>query len=749
MKQISMWVGISIALLFFCKVTLVSSHPLIQDHRSGEGSPIDDSDRKIPLSGDVVTIQNDQLLISFDRDSGALLRFLHKASGWDIQQSPDLAQSFRLFVPDAERSYSPVLGARNAVASVLRSPDGQSITVVWKNLRSEYAGVLPITLRCTVTLDGGQVRFEMRVTNKSPYTISSVEWPIIGSLHRPAGAEKMARLSMGYGTALRSSIYPRFDNNHGYFGTNYPMQMPGGPNYTIFDRYSMLEAGKQGLYLGTHERQGREIVRYAYELKPGYGDSFDSEVPDSSSLKDHPVHIVVSAVHLPFIGEDQSATLAPIILSPYTGDWHTGVDIYRRWHASWFHPPVIPAWATKVHSWQQLQINSSEDDLRTRYTDLPRRAKQAADNGIAALQLVGWNRGGQDRGYPSNDTDPRLGTKLELKRAIAAIEAMGVHVILFNKYNFADMTTHEYKKSLYRHMAVDPNGSIYTYPGFMYQTPEQLANINTRHFAVACVNDVYWRKRSAEEFKKDIDLGASGMLYDEAAAHGGANLCFSPHHGHHVPTTLWSGDAPLGALFRDIVRRSVGEEHFLLSGELLNDVDSQQYSLSYFRITAGNIPIYRYQDPDMPMMIAVTGFDDREMINEALRYRYILSYEPENFKGDLSDFPLTLEYGKKVDALRRRYATYVWFSEFRDTLDAKVTVNGAPYSDYSVFRQKNGRYAVVIVNTTRKEIEAHYLLPKGHHNNVTVATPENPLERSVTTDSVKIPIRSVVLLMEH
>ena len=29
-------------------------------------------------------------------------------------------------------------------------------------------------------------------------------------------------------------------------------------------------------------------------------------------------------------------------------------------------------------------------------------------------------------------------------------------------------------------------------------------------------------------------------------------------------------------------------------------------------------------------MIAVTGFDDREMINRALVYRYILRYEPPN-----------------------------------------------------------------------------------------------------------------------
>ena len=38
-------------------------------------------------------------------------------------------------------------------------------------------------------------------------------------------------------------------------------------------------------------------------------------------------------------------------------------------------------------------------------------------------------------------------------------------------------------------------------------------------------------------------------------------------------------------------------------------------------------------------MTAVTGFDDRSMVNQCLMYRYIISYEPYNFKGHLDDYP--------------------------------------------------------------------------------------------------------------
>ncbi len=38
-------------------------------------------------------------------------------------------------------------------------------------------------------------------------------------------------------------------------------------------------------------------------------------------------------------------------------------------------------------------------------------------------------------------------------------------------------------------------------------------------------------------------------------------------------------------------------------------------------------------------MTAVTGFNDRNMLNQCLLYRYIISYEPYNFKGTAGGFP--------------------------------------------------------------------------------------------------------------
>jgi hypothetical protein len=730
----------ALSLVMFAAVSLT-------DFKSGQGSPMHDSDRLTPMSGKSVSIENDNLKVTFDQGSGALTGFIFKKTGWNLQQRPELGESFRMFVPIPERDYSPVLGARNRLVSYKKSADGQSIVLVWDNLQSEYAGKLNITLTGTVRIEDSQARFDLKVQNNSGFSIHTVSWPIIGALNRPEGERKLATSFMDYGNLASRSLYPRFDGNPGYFGTNYPLQFIGG-------RFNLVSAGQQGLYQCGYESSAPDSIHdptlWEFQLKPGYEDSYMQKAPAMAATSSHPVRISENVVHYPYVAPGQTASLATTVLAPYQGDWHNGVDIFKAWRATWFRRPITPKWATEVNAWQQIQINSSEDDLRTRYRDLPERALQAAQNGISAIQLVGWNKGGQDRGNPFHDTDPRLGTREELKEAIAEIQKSGVHVVLFNKYVWADMSTEAYKNYLYKDMAVDPYGVPYQYHGYNYQTPEQLVGINTRRFGVACMNDPKWLDLSEREFRKTIDLGASGMLYDESSNHGGAMFCFSPYHGHRVPETLFSGDQRLGERFRNIVQHTVGESHYLMSGEDPVDKLALYYSLSYFRIGPGHIPVERYIDPFRPIMIAVTGFDDREMIDRALMYRYIISYEPFNFKGNLDDFPLTLAYGKKVDALRRRYQDHLWNAEFRDTVGANVTVNGRPYRAFTVFQGiKDGRHSVVVVNPTSNLIDATVLLEHPVSRHLVWVSPEDPQPHACNNHVIEVPARSAVVLLEQ
>ena len=131
------------------------------------------------------------------------------------------------------------------------------------------------------------------------------------------------------------------------------------------------------------------------------------------------------------------------------------------------------------------------------------------------------------------------------------------------------------------------------------------------------------------------------------------------------------------------------------------------------------------------------------MLNLILLNGYIISYEPYNFKGHVTDFPLTLAYGKKIDALRKKYKAWIWDGEFRDTLGASVTTDGT--YRYSVFVGPNGKRAVVVVNLeTAKSISAKVDLP--NPGKLVVATPEQP-EASARPGALRIPARSVAVLV--
>ena len=161
--------------------------------------------------------------------------------------------------------------------------------------------------------------------------------------------------------------------------------------------------------------------------------------------------------------------------------------------------------------------------------------------------------------------------------------------------------------------------------------------------------------------------------------------------------------------------------------------------------TAAGQETQGFAETRLSLLTGVSGFDDRETLNLALLLHYVIQYEPYYYKGRLADFPLTLAYGQKIDALRRKYRSYLWDAEFRDTLGAKVTASGS--HRYSVFLTAAGKRAVVVVNQEfNKAITATLTLP--HPGRLVVATPEQPESRRAT-GTLQVPARSAAVVLEQ
>ena len=696
--------------------------------------------RTVAPAADTLVLENAHLQAVFDRKNGALLTLQNLETGWRVEDRARYGAAFRLQAPLPDRHYHFLTEQENPVESAEVEAGGSAAHFVWRNLRSPHAGTLDITLRTTVSLGEAGLVFSTDIENRSKLPVESLAYPILGDLAIPPHDQALDQGGWGYGAMARTQLFPRFTNQPGYFGTDHPMQAQLTPG----TQFVLVYADSEGLYAGYHDADVQTLARFQFELEPGYADSLDSAVADPAFPKDSS-RIRFQIIQFPYTAPGQRHKSPPIVLKPYKGTWHKGADIYKAWRKTWFTAPVSPAWVNEVHSWQQIQINSSEDRLLFPYKQLVEYGKDCARHGVKAIQLTGWNKGGQDRGNPTHDTDPRLGTAEELRRAIEACRQMGVEVILFNKYTWADSTTEWYRKELYRYAARDPYGDPYAFGGYDYDTPAQLSEINTRHLIPMCTACPAWREIAFREFHKNVELAAGGILQDEEGWHGpGGHYCFAPDHGHPVPTLIFSGDRPLVEGFR----KQIDPEHFLLSGESPWDLMHRFYRLGYARIESQpHIPLLRYIDPHLPLMIAATGWNDRQMINRALLYRYVISYEPYNFKGRLEDFPLTLEYGKKVDALRRAFQAYFWEGDFCDTVGAQVTVAGKPHTLYSVFvKQGSSQRALAIANPhNTDEIVCDLSLP--HAQRLSVVTPEAP-EPKDFSGQVRIPAESAVVLLE-
>jgi hypothetical protein len=694
------------------------------------------------VSGEVL-LEDADLAVAFDPRSGALTRMEQKASHWTIERRPALGISFRLLAPLPHQRANFVYGQKQTAVKVEKISPNQ-VQIVWKDPVSQHGGVVPLTLTATATLEHGVLTFHATLENRSTLTIETIDYPYLGDLNPPTRDAPLTVEHMWVGSLQGEEVYPHFTGpgGTGYWGILYPTKTVNS-DPTFQTQFCLIQSSDQGIYVGVHDPAIRYFSQFTFEQHPGVIDWNENAVPRTDEISTLPVHLEFRVCHFTYCHPQSTVELAPVVLHPYSGDWHAGLDVYKQWRDTWFGHPHIPDWVRQVNSWQQLQIDGAEQDYSIPYRDLVKYGTECAENGVGAIQLVGWNLGGQDGGEPCLSTDPGLGTWQELHDAIAQLQAKGVRMILFAKPVFADMSRDWYKEVLYKYASIDPWGNNYESGSFGYNTPPSLTGIDRRRRAIMDVCCQEYRDIATHEFEKILALGASGWLFDEVMQHNGVAYNFSADHGYTPPGFLFGSDIPLVKQFRAAADKV--NPDFLFSGEGPGDWLMPYYVLGYYRIGWGTRHALRYIDPQAPLMAAVRGWNARDEINLCLLYRYIIEYEPYNFKGPLTAFPLTLEYGKKVDALRKKYQAWIWDADCRDDIGATVTADGSVR--HSVFRRSDGKRAVVVVNLEQSTpITAKLELPSP--GTLVAATPEEP-DAKPFSGSLNIAARSAAVVMEQ
>ena len=188
-------------------------------------------------------------------------------------------------------------------------------------------------------------------------------------------------------------------------------------------------------------------------------------------------------------------------------------------------------------------------------------------------------------------------------------------------------------------------------------------DVNTRRLVPMCFLHEDYLRVCEREFDAVVATGADGMLFDEAMHHTPALKCYAPDHGHPLGASVYANDNELARRLRR--RLPAGRSDFLFAGETLYEDLQSGYQMSYIRSHyVDHAPLTRYVNPGLRMLTTVSGFDDRNQINQAFLYGYLLCYEPYHFKGRLTDIPATVGYGRLVDRLRTELADYLWDGTF-------------------------------------------------------------------------------------
>ena len=146
-----------------------------------------------------VVLEDSELLVAFDKASGALTRMERKSTSWPIQRRPALGVSFRMLAPMPDRRDNFILGQKQRAASVEKISENQ-VRLVWKDLASENGGVLAITFTATVTLTSGALTFECNLQNDSPLSNRDDRLPILRRFESPTKDTSMQAGHMWVGS---------------------------------------------------------------------------------------------------------------------------------------------------------------------------------------------------------------------------------------------------------------------------------------------------------------------------------------------------------------------------------------------------------------------------------------------------------------------------------------------------------------------------------------------------------------------
>jgi len=458
------------------------------------------SDAHVPAGGAPapLALADDQISLTFDRQTGALLTLCSPVTGTAfVAPEPAVAVPVRLaYVSQAPQRLVPTLTAAESQSETGR----RAVRFCYEMAEGR------IKLNLLVSLAGeGRSEWTVYVRNDSDVTVIGVAWPVLNGLRvGPEGRDDCLVYPWRSGQLVRGPGFEERFKVVTYVGTG---------SMGWLDLYD--EPLREALYVGSHDPS---FLDMRMNLTPqGAGGSFGLDFEKYA--------------YVPPGSEWQSE---PMVVALHRGDWHQGSKIYTNWAQTVLKPATPPTWLREAFCWDTGEFRP---DL-WRYEHIPALWDRAVQRGFSAVSYQGQmvlnhcNR----FYYP----DPLLGTPQELAQRNREVGRRGGRMIYYTnaigwRRHFAD------------HLPPQYDGLI---PAELKPSWEQMAPLVSRHldgsddieykdeqgdndWLVMCPATAGWQQHMrfwvVDKYLKEY--AAAGMMVDQAAAIP-SQPCYDFRHGH-------------------------------------------------------------------------------------------------------------------------------------------------------------------------------------------------------------------------
>ncbi len=637
---------------------------------------------------DVIEVSTDICVLRLDKTNGNLIGLHWLNPNEEIIKESRLGENFRILLPLPDYEANYFISTKQKV----RFEKIENGVICHYDKLINDRQILDVKVDYKIESKNRQLLFSITVNNTTDQPLAEVFYGIIGG-QKGIGNRSDNRTMIPGGTSnINGELFTRFSGG-GYGGGNLGIDYSAGgstyPGWSLsmswIEVFNIRE--NIGMYYAQHDSIIRKATLY-YELRPSekgnvIGDNWPTkkDVPEET-----PIGLTMGWMNTPYTQRDVFSS-APVVLQVHEGDWHEGSQIYRQWFDKHYNVKRQPTWLRKEMAWQSVIISNCEDVIHYKFNDLPKLAADAKKYGVTTFEILGWDKGGIDRGYPEYEPDQRLGTKEDFKNALTDIKKLGMHPLIFSNIQWVDTDIPLYTDKLKKYEKKGRWADDLVISGWGEGTISSRIGISRHNMTQMTPLYPEINKLLMDYYLDLVKSGADGFQFDKT---GSLEVDFNPllplSPDRAMPQAVFD-------MFGQVLAKgSKINPQLAIAAELIWDRAFQYIDVSYLRMNGVDMcPALKYTFPEWTSTIFAENPFDFNIMNNGMRYGLVWAMAPRHYNSSMDEAvtqPLSKYVGELI-RIRKKYADILFNGRFKDILGASVRcgIN----SRFSVFEPMNDK----------------------------------------------------------